>query len=221
MKPIATSAVLCFFLLGGSVPACDSGDGDSDCDCDPDRCQACYEGACYSMCETDISYCQHGECVGPGNCDPPCDHSACETCDEWSCMSTCGEGSVCDGDGHCVPAENCDPVADTGCPEGEHCLTFLHSGTELLWGCFEPSAEPAYPGEPCVTYGHPHDNCLGGAMCLSDRDGAAWCVKLCRAGDASACAGAYPDGEGGFVDGLCDLSLDVGETDIWGCSLPE
>jgi hypothetical protein len=127
------------------------------------------------------------------------------------CISYCEETDSCEN-GECVEfPDECDPVSDRGCPDYRHCGIYARVEGRYEWDCVPMPENPATAGEPCEIFVDPVygslDSCVGGSMCMLGSGGGPECLKLCLEDDSSFCDGVYPDGAGGFVDGICNLNV--------------
>ena len=198
--------------------------------CDP----GCEEG---QVCIAEVGACCTLECTGRecgpdscgGTCAPGCGDGECNEELGLCCVPSC-EGRSCGDDGcggTCPPGcplgegcneetgecGTCDLVAGTGCPVGERCGLFSRDeGINWDSGCLPLEDDAPGPGEDCeYTTGDPffgaYANCQGGSYCVLNAPGRGTCHRLCLSEDASNCADVYPDGSGGRVDGVCNLSI--------------
>jgi hypothetical protein len=179
--------------------------------------------AVFVGCDSDGDGDADGDADGDGDGDGDADGDA----DGDSDGDADGDGdSDGDGDGDGDGDSDCDPVEQTGCEDGSYCAIYDRLGDgNFRWDCMTVPEDQAAVGAPCTytqdpVYGY-FDNCVGGAYCTGSSAEDLVCIKLCLDDDASYCNDAYPDGEGGFVDGICNLNVGFEDsTGILACLEP-
>jgi hypothetical protein len=177
--------------------------------------------------------CEDRMCGSDGcgrTCPPGCaDDEACDEETGTCCTPECGD-RLCGDDGcggTCPPGcplgegcddvtgtcQDCDLLAATGCGDDERCGLYSPDGGGDTWesGCLPLEPDAPGPGEDCEFIDDPlfglYDNCQGGMWCVPTGSRRGICHRLCTSDDATNCDSVYPDGSGGTVDGVCNLSI--------------